>query len=330
VTRREPAGPGAGGGRAPYVSAVRSEQARATRRAIVAAATELFVEHGYAATTIDAVAERAGVGRKTVFSSVGGKAVLLKLAWDWALVGDDEPVPMSERPAVLAMLAERDPERLVRMWVDMQLDVGARATPIAAAVLAAADVDAEARALRDTIRRESLEGATAFVMHLARVGGLRAGVTVEAAADACWALLNSLMLHLLVNTRGWSAQAYGAWLVRVVSATLLDQGPAPGGSIPPALSVVHDEERARYVASVGGRVAGSLSYQPAGMLVVLTRTDLSPGFDAHGVGDALVRRALDDVRAHGARRVVPLCHFVAWWVGRHPECADLLYDPAAD
>jgi uncharacterized protein len=133
-----------------------------------------------------------------------------------------------------------------------------------------------------------------------------------------------------LNTRGWSAQAYGAWLVRVVSATLLDQGPDPDGSIPPALSVVHDEERARYVASVGGRVARSLSYQRAEMLVVLTRTDLSPGFDAHGVGAALVRRALDDVRAHGARRVVPLCHFVAWWVGRHPECVDRLYDPATD
>lgn len=84
--------------RAPYTSRLRSEQARATRRTIVAAASDLFVEKGYAATTIDAVAERAVVGRKTVFSSVGGKDALLKLAWDWAVVGDDESVPMAERP----------------------------------------------------------------------------------------------------------------------------------------------------------------------------------------------------------------------------------------
>jgi AcrR family transcriptional regulator len=52
----------------------------------------LFVERGYAPTTIEAIAERAGVSRRTVFTSVGGKADLSKLAFDWTLAGDDEPV----------------------------------------------------------------------------------------------------------------------------------------------------------------------------------------------------------------------------------------------
>ena len=73
--------------RRPYRSTLREEQARATRRAVVGAARDLFVELGWSRTTIDAVAARAGVSRKTVFTSVGGKAALLKLALDWALVG---------------------------------------------------------------------------------------------------------------------------------------------------------------------------------------------------------------------------------------------------
>ena len=72
-----------------YASQVRDEQARRTRRAIVTAAHDLFLAQGYAATTIDAIAAAAHVSRRTVFNSVGGKAALLKLAWDWAVVGDD-------------------------------------------------------------------------------------------------------------------------------------------------------------------------------------------------------------------------------------------------
>ena len=83
-----------------YTSEIRDEQARRTRRAIVTAAHDLFLAQGYAATTIDAVAQAAHVSRRTVFNSVGGKATLLRLALDWAIVGDDEPVPLAERPAI--------------------------------------------------------------------------------------------------------------------------------------------------------------------------------------------------------------------------------------
>ena len=71
--------------RRPYRSALRDEQSRATRRRVVDAGAELFVERGYVPTTIDAIAERAGVSRRTVFTSVGGKAAVLKLAFDWTL-----------------------------------------------------------------------------------------------------------------------------------------------------------------------------------------------------------------------------------------------------
>lgn len=203
-----------------YRSQVRASGARATRRSIVTAAGELFVVRGYAATTIDAVAERAGVSRRTV-TSVGGKATLLKLAWDWSLVGDDEPVSMAERPAVQAMLAESDPRRLVRMWVQMVADVRSRAAPIGRVLFSAADVDDEAADLLATVRRESLVGATAFVDHLASAGGLRPGLAPSRGADVCWALVNSVLYDRLVLDRGWTRDDYEDWLFAVVSATLL-------------------------------------------------------------------------------------------------------------
>ena len=93
-----------------YASQVRDEQARRTWRAIVTAAHDLFLAQGYAATTIDAIAEAAHVSQRTVFNSVGGKVALL--SWPW--IGhrrDDEPIPLVDRPAIKAILAESDPRK---------------------------------------------------------------------------------------------------------------------------------------------------------------------------------------------------------------------------
>ncbi|MGI8900062.1 MAG: hypothetical protein ACR2HA_03880 [Nocardioides sp.] len=110
---------------------------------------------------------------------------------------------------------------------------------------AGADVDAEVRELRDMIRRETLAGATAFVTHLADSGGLRTGVDVEQGADVCWALVNSLLLQLLVDTRAWSLQECGEWLVLAVSATLVDAGGDSGPRPLPSVDVRDDPKRER-------------------------------------------------------------------------------------
>jgi AcrR family transcriptional regulator len=79
----------------------------------VDAAAGLFITRGYGGTTVDAIAEAAGVSRKTVFTSVGGKIEALELAIEWAFAGDDEPVPMTERPHVKAAQAEPDARRIL-------------------------------------------------------------------------------------------------------------------------------------------------------------------------------------------------------------------------
>jgi AcrR family transcriptional regulator len=326
VDAHDPSGPALDSAPSSYSSVVRANQARATRRMIVTAAADLFIQRGYAATTIDAVAERARVGRKTVFSSVGGKGALLKQAWDWVIAGDDEPVPMSERSAVRAIIAERDPHRMIRMWVDMLLEVGSRAWPLGLVVLAAADVDADARDLQDLIYRETLAGATAFVTHLAGACALRADLSIEQGADICWALVNSRLQQLLVDARGWAPHEYREWLVEMVSTTLLQP---QTGAVPhrtPQVRTTHNPTQQRYEASVDGRHAGHLSYERTDGVIVLIRTEIDRDCDDSRVPDTLARTALDDIRADGRHHIIAVCPYLIWWLGRHPDYAELLYD----
>ena len=204
-----------------YVSEVRDEQARRTRRAIVIAARDLFLAQGYAATTIDAIAEAAHVSRRTVFNAVGGKVVLLKLTLEWAIVGDDEPVALADRPAIRAIQAERDPRRVLALWVNMVVDIAARVAPIGAVLYAAADGDPEAAELLANEAQVRMSGATAFLGYLASLGGLAVGVSERQAAELCWALMDGHLYHLLVTQRGWTPAALAQWLSDSLAATLL-------------------------------------------------------------------------------------------------------------
>ena len=204
-----------------YTSEIRDEQARRTRRAIVTAAHDLFLAQGYAATTIDAVAQAAHVSRRTVFNSAGGKAALLKLALDWAIVGDDEPVPLAERPAIKAILAEPDPRTALLLWVQAVTDVDGRTAPLGEVLTAAADIDPAAAELLAETSRNRMLGATAFTRYLASLGGLAAGMTERRAAELCWALMDGHLYRLLVAQRGWSTADFTRWLSDSLAAALL-------------------------------------------------------------------------------------------------------------
>lgn len=208
-----------------YRSAVREESASRTRRRIVGAAEQLFVERGYAGTTIDAVAERAAVGRRTVFQSVGSKVELLKTAWDWAVVGDDQPIPVVDRPEIARMREERDPETLVELWVAQVMRVGSRTGPLARVLAQAVDADPEAEALQNRIDVERRTGASMFVDGLAAIGGLRRDVSPDEGADMAWVLMNPLFVGRLRDERGWGDDQVRAWLVRLAKASLLEDRP---------------------------------------------------------------------------------------------------------
>ena len=204
-----------------YRSPLREEQVRATRRAVVAAAHDLFVDVGYAGATIDAVAERAGVSRKTVFTAVGGKAVLLKLAVDWALTGDDEPIPVADRPEVREQVAQTDPARMVHLWARHMAGVESRVARLALVMAAAADADLEVAKVHESSERGRRGGAQAFVRRLAAIGGLRRGVGVARATAIVGVVSEPVNYQRLVVEARWSVTEYAAWMEETVAAALL-------------------------------------------------------------------------------------------------------------
>jgi len=212
----------------PYKSTLRAAQARATRRAIVDAAARLFIQHGYGATTIDAIAEAAGVSRKTVFTSVGGKTEALKLAIDWALVGDDEPVPMLERPHVKAMQDEPDARRILVSHARHVRQSAARTAPLYAVIEGAAGLDAGVRALAEDGRAQRIRGMRVMAQVLADRGALKPGLTPAEAADVLWLLMDPGVYHRLVIEQGWEPDRYQDWLADAFISLLIPAGYQPG------------------------------------------------------------------------------------------------------
>ena len=204
-----------------YESAGRQEQARQTRRDVLAAAKALFLERGYAATTMADVAARAGVAVQTVYSSVGGKAALLKEVFDTTLVGDDEPVPVSGRPEIARVSAETDARRKLELFAKYVSSVLQRMSPLVPVVLAAADADEDAARLWDGLHRGRYQGMTEFATNLKEQRLLRRGMTVERAAAVLAAHIDVVNWQNLVERHGFTKREFEAWLVDVTAAAVL-------------------------------------------------------------------------------------------------------------
>jgi AcrR family transcriptional regulator len=219
----------------PYRSALRDEQSRATRRRIVDAGAALFVERGFVPTTIDAIAERAGVSRKTVFTSVGGKSAVLKLAFDWALAGDDEPVAIADRPEVRRMMQQSDPAILLEAWMAMNAAINQRVAALHHVLVVAADADQDAAALLATTDDQRAEGAGRVVRRIAELGGLWLDLDHDKAAAIADVLIDPMLYRRLVGLRGWPFETYVEHLQRIAVASLLtDHAVHSGGTASPS------------------------------------------------------------------------------------------------
>jgi AcrR family transcriptional regulator len=204
-----------------YRSARRAAQAEETKRAIVAAAATLFIEVGYGATTINAVAAAAGVSRKTVFTSVGGKVDLVKTAVDWAVAGDDATTPLLERPVMQAILAEADPRDLLAAWAHALVGIDSRVAGLSRALEVAAETDDEARTLLETFQRQRVSSSREIVKRLAAMDALSPGVSRSEAVDIAWLATDSVLYDRFVRVRGWSVKRFDAWLARFLTSQLL-------------------------------------------------------------------------------------------------------------
>ena len=188
----------------------------------MAAAARLFVDHGYGATTVDAIAQAAGVSRKTVFTSVGGKAAALKLALDWAAVGDDEPIALMERPEVKAQRQEPDARKILAMYAVMNGEIAGRVSELQCAVEAVAGADEELRRLAETFAAQRRFGMGELAAELDSRGALRLEMSVDEAADVLWMMSSPANYQWFVVTRGWSPQHYAHWLGDALASLLIN------------------------------------------------------------------------------------------------------------
>ena len=200
---------------------MRRAQAQETRTAIVAAASTLFTERGYVATSITDIATEAGVSRATVFNAVGGKPELLIRAYQTAVRGDEPETPLGEQERSRRILAETDPHRLLAGYATVVSNVAPRIAPLYEAVRAAAHADPEADTLWQRLTGERRYGANRVVRALAKLGPLRKTLDISTATDLLWLLNDPALYHLLVVERRWPRRRFRDWLTDTMQSQLL-------------------------------------------------------------------------------------------------------------
>lgn len=200
---------------------MREESARRTRRAIVLAAARLFEERGYVGTSLAEVAATAGVARPTVTTAFGSKPALLSEVLDQALAGDDEPVPVADRPWFQPVWEARRPEDVLAAYAGVCTLIGHRAARLFEVVRRAADASPEVAELWERTQRNRRAGARMVVDHVRKVGvGVR-WPGDEKAVDALWFYNDPNHYDTLVRQCRWREQDFTAWLAARMSNALL-------------------------------------------------------------------------------------------------------------
>jgi AcrR family transcriptional regulator len=200
---------------------------RLARRAVVDAAHRLFLDRGYGATTIEAISELSEVPAATVYRLFSSKRGILKALLDVSIVGDEEAVPMAQRPHVRALLADPDPAVQLGGFVAIAADVNARVAPIYLVLVSAAGADPEAAALLEELTSQRREGQRMVARSLALAGALRPELRERDAVDVIHALMSPEVYRLLVLDRRWKPPRYETWLTRLLVDQLLpDAEPA--------------------------------------------------------------------------------------------------------
>lgn len=208
----------------------RGEQARATRRRVIAAASELFVAQGYGSTTLEEIAARAAVAVQTVYFHFGNKRSLLKEAVDVASVGDDEPVAVLDRPIIQRIRDEPDAHRALALWTEMSRDIYLRVAPIMQVVRDAAAADPDMAEQWQVNQTQRLTAHHELARILADKGALRPGLTTARATDILFALISPELYLLLTAQRHWTPDQWQHWITTTASNAILrpQDNPIPG------------------------------------------------------------------------------------------------------
>jgi AcrR family transcriptional regulator len=187
----------------------------------VQAARTLFLERGYAGTTVEAISDLSKVPPATVYRLLESKLGILKALLDVSIAGDHEAVPIESRSHVRALLADTDPRSQLSGFASITCGIMSRTDPVHRILVSAAGSDPGAAALLAEQTRQRQLGQSQIARSLARAGALRPGLREREAADIIHALMSPEVYRLLVDDRGWAPEQYERWLKGILIDQLL-------------------------------------------------------------------------------------------------------------
>jgi AcrR family transcriptional regulator len=205
----------------PYRSQLRAEQAQRTRTRITEAARALFLERGFAATTIAAVAQQAGVAPETVYAIYRSKSGLLEGVVRSAVFREGEPMEVLEAGWVQELLGLPDLPAQIASLARHTAQTVALTSPIYATLAGAGTGASEIGELQRKFREIRFNSQAAVIAAIATGETVRPGLTVDEAADTFSALASPELHHILTTDRGWSQARYARWLEQTTKTALL-------------------------------------------------------------------------------------------------------------
>jgi AcrR family transcriptional regulator len=194
--------------------------AEETQRVIIEAASRLFLEHGYHATSIGRIASEAGVAVQTIYNAVGSKRDLLSRVLDFAAAGERAPAPV---PQFMREQAERepDPRRIIAQLIEFWRGALPRTAPIFGIIREAAAADPEIAVLERDRSAQRLRNYRQAAQLLADRDALRSGMTIDGAAAAIFAIGHPETYRALVLDGDWDDDAWANWLQTTLEGALL-------------------------------------------------------------------------------------------------------------
>ncbi len=202
-----------------YDATRRRDRANRAREEVIDAGSRLFLAHGFAATTVTAIAQASRVSEETIYKAFGGKAGLVRAIWARALEGEGA-VPAEQRSDAM-QATEQDPVAVIRRWGEFTIEVAPRVVPILLLIKSAASSDPQIAALLVEVDEQRLERMERNARTLHDRHHLRPGMTLGEARDILWTYSSPELFELLVGKRGWPVERFAGFVTHQLISALL-------------------------------------------------------------------------------------------------------------
>ena len=209
-------------GESPSNSGRGQARTRLARRAVIDTARTLFLERGYAATTVEAISEHSDVPIATVYRLFSSKLGILKALLDISIAGDDDALALQDRHEIASLFTEDDPHKLLSGFAAVTAAINERTNDVYHVLVSAAGSEPGAAELLDELQqqRDRGQGQLARSLARARARALKPGLRERDAADVIHALMSPELYRLLVRDRRWSPERYRQWLASTLTQQL--------------------------------------------------------------------------------------------------------------